>query len=97
MSGHFSPLEILLMATLGSVVGGVVALAKWFYSYLNKTNQERAEEIKSSVTVQTELKGVISHNNYLVEQLPDRIEDKLKAVMIDEKIQSAIQSQRKQG
>lgn len=85
------------MATLGSVVGGVVVLAKWFYSYLNKTNQERAEEIKSSVTVQTELKGVIKHNNYLVEQLPDRIEDKLKAVMIDERIQAAMQSQREQG
>lgn len=81
MTGDFSPLEILLITALLSVVGGIIILAKWFYSYLVKTNKERSEEIKCSVQIQTELKGVITHNNYLVEQLPNRIEDKIKAAV----------------
>jgi len=81
MTGDFSSLEILLIAALLSVVGGIIILAKWFYSYLVKTNKERSEEIKSSVQIQAELKGVITHNNYLVEQLPNRIEDKIKAAV----------------
>lgn len=80
-SSGFSPLELLLITSLGAVVGGTVILAKWFYNYLAKTNQERAEEIRSSVKVQTELKGVIEHNNYLVEQLPSRLDDKIKAAI----------------
>ena len=88
----FSPLELLLITAVGSLVGGIVVLARWFFSYLKQTNKERGEEIKSSVLVQTELKGVIAHNNYLVEQLPDRIQDKVRAALIDEKIQTAIRA-----
>lgn len=91
----FSALEILLMATVGTLSGGVVVLAKWFIDYLKRTNQERAEEIKASVTVQAELKGVITHNNYLVENLPDRVEERVKSALIDEKIQAALQQAKK--
>lgn len=90
MSNAFSPLEILLMGSLTSVVGGITLLAYYFHSYMHKTNQERAEEIASSVKVTTELKGVIDHNNYLVENLPGRIEEKFKATLMDEKIQMAL-------
>lgn len=77
----FTPFELLLIASVTSLVGGIVVLARWFYTYLARTNKERAEEIRSSVQVQAELKGVIKHNNYLVEQLPERITDKIRAVI----------------
>lgn len=33
---------------------------------------------------------MIDHNNYLVENLPDRIEEKFRSTLIDEKIQLAL-------
>lgn len=79
--GGFTPLEILLISTLASVVGGMVILANWFYSYLIKTNDERSEEIKASVQVQTQLKGVIDTTNFLIQQLPGQLTDKIKATI----------------
>lgn len=92
LSNAFSVLEILLITTVGTVAGGIVMLAKWFYNYLTKTNKERADEIKSSVQVQTELKSVIEHNNYLVEQLPERIQEKLRTALVEHKIHTTIES-----
>lgn len=77
----FSPLEIVLMSAVTSLVGGIVLVVKMFYSYLLRTNKERAGEIASSVKVQTQLEGAIEKHNYLIEQLPDRLHDKIKAAV----------------
>lgn len=78
------------MGSLTSVVGGIVVLAYYLYSYMKTTNKERSQEIMASVKVATELKGIIDHNNYLVEQLPERIEEKFKSAMMDDKIRLAL-------
>jgi uncharacterized membrane protein YqiK len=76
----FTPLEILLMTTVVAVVGGIVILARWFFTYIMKTNNERAVEIRTAVKATTELTGAIEKHNYLIEQLPERLHDKIKAV-----------------
>lgn len=97
VSENLTVLELLLITSLSTVVGGVVILSKWFYDYLTKTNTERSEEIKNSVKVQTELKGVIEHNNYLIENLPDRIQEKVRSIMAENRIQTAIETQFKKS
>lgn len=77
----FTPLEVVLMASLSSVVGGMVILAKWFYDYINKINQERSEEIRLSITSQNNLCKVVEKNCYIIEQLPERIHDKIHAAI----------------
>jgi len=77
----FSALELVLMAALASVVGGIVVLARWFYAFMKITNKERAEEIRSSVKVQTELITTIKNNNKLIDDLPGRIQDKIQGMI----------------
>jgi hypothetical protein len=73
----FTPLEVLLLTSMGTLVGAIAYLARVFYKYLDKTNKERAEEIRTAVKVQTELMGVIKEHNTLIEKLPEAIHDKI--------------------
>jgi hypothetical protein len=70
----FTPLEAVLMATIVSVVGFTIYVAKLFLKYMDKVNSERAEEIRESVKVNTSLEKTIERHNVLVEKLPERME-----------------------
>jgi hypothetical protein len=73
----FTPLEVLLLTSLGTVVGAIVYMARVFYNYMVKQNKERSEEIRASTKVQTQLVSAISQQNKLIEKLPEMIHNKI--------------------
>jgi hypothetical protein len=74
----FTALEILLMGSLTSVVGGICLLAKFIHGYIIKISKERSEEIHASVKVQTELSEVIRQHSLVIERLPSHMQDKIE-------------------
>lgn len=74
----FTPLEILLIGALVALVGGIVTLARYLYLFMKSTNKERAEEIRKGTEVQAKLVHSIEANCQMIQQLPERLADKIQ-------------------
>lgn len=77
----FTPLEVVLMSGFVALLGAIGTMARFFYTYMKSTNKERAEEIRSATKIQTELIQTMQSYNKTVEQLPERISDKIQIAL----------------